>query len=77
MDDYLDKNIQILEASVDEAEGDFPLVDIILESGEVIRSTSRVLAKQILREKAKGFPISCQIMRIKGKYPYYCLVAPK
>lgn len=77
VDEYLDRNIEILEANVEQAEGDFPLVDIILETGDVIRSTSKVLAKQISREKERGFPIACQITKIKGKYPYYCLVAPK
>ncbi len=75
--DYLDKNLEIVDCRITEGEGDFPLCDIILDNGDIVKTTSKVLTRQMLRQKEQGLPVKCQIKKFKGKYPYYCLVAPE
>ena len=74
--EYLNKNIEIVDCWIKEGEEDFPLCDIILSDGDIIKTTSKVLTRQMLREEKNGLPFKCQIKQFKGKYPYYCLVAP-
>jgi len=78
IEEYIDKTIVVADVKIDVGDN-MTITELVLDNGDVVSTTSQVIAKQAEKAKADGLPIRVKIVSQKaqkGKFSYFTFAAP-